>query len=130
MWTCENCGHEGIDDAVAVCPACGQARFRELKLTGAAGTVVVRLDLAFGARNLAELVGEDARYAAERQFRVFRIDGEWFAGAATPPPPNPAAVNGTPIGAEPARLADGDTICITSKTDPSVRKAEIRVSLA
>ncbi len=129
MWTCESCGVSGLDDAVSRCPGCGQPRFRELTLTGPAGSVVVRLDLAFGSRNLAELVGEDSRYAEAEQFRVFRRDGEWFLAAAVPPPRNPVAVNGAAVGGEPVRLANGDVVAITSAKDPSVRKGEITVGL-
>lgn len=128
MWTCDSCGLSGIDDAERRCPGCGHPRFAELVLTGAAGSLTLRTDLVFGSRNLAEIVGEDARYAEREQFRLTRKDGEWFAAAVYPSLRNPCILNDAILPVSPVRLADGDRIAITSKTNPSVRKGEISVS--
>lgn len=129
MWTCDSCGLSGIDDAERRCPGCGHPRFAELVLTGTAGTLTLRTDLVFGSRNLAELVGEDARYAEREQFRLTRKDGEWFTAAVYPSLRNPCILNGSIISTIPIRLSDGDQIAIGSKRDPSIRKAEILVRL-
>lgn len=127
MWTCDSCGLSGIDDAERRCPGCGHPRFAELILTGSAGSLTLRTDLVFGSRNLIELVGEDARYAEREQFRLTRKDGDWFAAAIYPSLRNPCVLNDAILSTDPVRLAEGDRIAITSKSNPSVRKGEITV---
>ena len=128
MWTCDNCGISGIDDAARRCPGCGHPRFMELVLTGSVGSLTLRTDLVFGCRNLTELIGEDARYAECEQFRLTYKDGEWFAASIGSSIRNPCLLNEAILATSPVRLADGDRIAITSRSNHSVRKGEIRVS--
>ena len=128
MWTCDSCGLSGIADTEHRCPGCGHPRFAELVLTGDAGSLTLRTDLVFGSRNLTELVGEDARYAEREQFRLSRKAGEWFAAAAYQFLRNPCVLNNAILSTDPVRLANGDRIAITSKTNTAIRKGEITIS--
>lgn len=130
MWRCPDCGKEGIADEANVCPACGFSKRVFPTLSGSAGEWLLRTSLIFGSRNLGTLVGEaDAVYAASRQFELSPADGEGWVIRAFPGTRNLTTLNDVVLTDEWVPLQDGDTIHITSKKDPSVKVAEIRVIL-
>ena len=127
MWECPSCGLSAAD-GVVVCPGCGFLKKSYPKLSGAAGEFTLRTSLVFGSRNLAQLVGDDAVYAAERQFEI-RPDGERWVVCACGPTKNATSLNDGEVMESSLELKDGDVICVSSRKDPSVKKAEIRISL-
>ena len=127
MWECPSCGL-AAEDGVAVCPGCGFSKKSYPKLSGAAGEFTLRTSLIFGSRNLAQLVGADAVYAAERQFEILPEGEHWTvrAGGTTK---NATSLNDGEVMESGLQLKDGDVICISSRKDSSVKKAEIRISM-
>ena len=127
MWECPSCGLTAAD-GVAVCPGCGFSKKSYPKLSGAAGEFTLRTSLIFGSRNLAQLVGADAVYAAERQFEILP-EGEHWTVRACGPTKNATSLNDGEVMESGLQLKDGDVICISSRKDSSVKKAEIRISM-
>ncbi len=128
MWTCPNCGLAEIEAGAGACPGCGFVRQGFVRLAGETGAFVLRTSLRFGARNLAQLVGEEAVYAASVQFEIRREETAWrlYAAADTP---NATLLNGQALPAEGATLREGDSICLASRREGGRTAATISVTL-
>lgn len=128
MWTCPSCGLEGIDGSLSQCPACAFSNKIYPKLMGNAGEMVLRTRLVLGSRNLRSVAGDESIFAAERQFEVCPNGEEWRI-RAFPRTRNTTLLNDKEMPTTWVSLQEGDTLCIASRRDVSVRKAVLTVTL-
>lgn len=128
MWTCPSCGLDGLEDGVSRCPGCGFSKRSFPNLTGASGSFVLKTSLVFGRKNLASLVGDDAVFAADKQFELVP-EGEAWMIRAFPGTKNATAINGVEVPDLGQPIKDGDVICIASRRDSTITKAEVKVSI-
>lgn len=127
MWTCPSCGIAGNDDSHCTCPGCGFSKRSYPTLSGSAGGFTLKTSLVFGRKNLAQLVGDDSVYAADRQFEICP-EGEHWTVKACAATRNATTLNDVEVTESGVPFKHGDIICISSRKDSSVRKAEIRIS--
>ena len=115
-WKCGQCGFDNEGpERESVCGGCSATRPSHLVLVAeASGTSTeVRIRTEVGKYLLRTLVGEESRFASDPQFCFLHDEatGAWSiqhdARAA-----NPTCLDGAPLTAEPAPLADGAIISI------------------
>lgn len=128
MWTCPSCGLDGLEDGVSRCPGCGFSKRSFPNLSGTSGSFTLKTSLVFGRKNLASLAGDDAVFAADKQFELLP-EGEAWMIRAFPGTKNATALNGVEVSDSGQPIKDGDVICIASRRDSSIKKAEIKISM-
>jgi hypothetical protein len=111
MWSCKHCGMEN-DPSGATCAGCASVRQAWLRLTfGATGReATIRVSTVYGQSLLRTLGGDDARFAAERQFSLDKTAAGWVV-THDPEAKNPTCLNGAPLDA-PTPLQDGASLSI------------------
>lgn len=125
-WKCLECGYEPNCDSERRCCSCGHVTCpATLVLTsqemGKALRMRINADVGRGA--LRAIVGDDARFATDVQFRIRKRSGEgrWVIEHNSEAK-NPTCYNGKPLDAGGQELAEGGTISIGAD------KAVLRVS--
>ena len=127
MWTCPSCGLDGLEEGHGTCPGCGFSRKSYPRLSGAAGEFTLKTSLVFGRKNLASLVGEDAVYAADRQFEL-KPEGEQWLVRSPANTINVTKLNDDEVTEKGLVVKEGDVIVISSRKNAAVRKAEVRIA--
>jgi len=117
-WKCPQCGMQNDDAEDACVGMCGHMRLSRLVLTAVASGHEMRfnVDTEVGRTGLQKAAGEEAKFASQPQFKVFRASGKpgWLishCATAT----NPTFLNGKAVGAEAQLLRDSDTVSIGPK---------------
>ncbi|HOI54326.1 MAG TPA: FHA domain-containing protein [Phycisphaerae bacterium] len=114
-WKCAKCGFSANVDGAAMCSGCGDVRLGRLVLVSeeTGQQIVMSVDTTVGRGLLRTFAGDDARYAAEPQFRVTRdvAVGKWTASPAAGTK-NATCVDGVPLGDAPVPLGEGSVISI------------------
>ncbi len=123
-WRCPESGTEN-DDHAAKCLGCGYVRYGRLVLLSPSNGKEIRtnIDLLIGKTLLKAVVGDEARFASEPQFKLARSEEQasWLVL------PNPKAVNATFVNGVKAadlgvKIAGGSEITIgTDKARLKVR---------
>ena len=96
---------------------CGHMRLSRLVLTAASGEELrFNVDTDVGRAGLQKLGGEEAKFASQPQFKVFRdvVQPRWLIGHV-PSATNPTCLNAKPLGSEPEPLRNADVISIGPK---------------
>ena len=128
-WVCSKDGKTNADD-VSVCPVCGTARPCRVVLAGAVGKIELLLGASVGAALLAEVVGEDAKYCKNPQYRIdCGDDNVWRVFPAVEATANATVVNGVEVAEGGIPLKSGDVIAVASRNDLSKTAAAVAVEL-
>lgn len=114
-WKCPLCGTQN-DETEDVCVGmCGHIRLSRLVLTALPSGHEMRfnVDTEVGRTGLQKVAGEEAKFASQPQFKLFRAPGNpgWLishCAAAT----NPTFLNGKVLGAKAQILRDSDIITV------------------
>jgi hypothetical protein len=111
MWCCKTCGTEN-DPSGVTCAGCGSVRTVWLRLAfgGTGREATIRVSTVYGQSLLRSLAGDDARFAAERQFSLDKTGAGWLV-THDPAAKNPTWLNGAPLDA-PTPLQDGAVLSI------------------
>jgi hypothetical protein len=114
-WKCPQCGFAANAERVRTCEGCGHVHFGNIVLVSVdtAKQIRMSIDTAVGQGILKTFVGDDAKYASDPQFRLYR-DAALACWAITkiPTAKNATFLNGSPLSDSPAPLAEGAVISI------------------
>lgn len=128
-WKCPKDGKLNTDD-LFVCPVCGTARPSRVVLMGFIGKVELKLETSVGASLLAEVVGEEARYCHNPQYRLaYGDDNVWRVFPAEETTSNITVVNGTEVPGGGIPLKTGDVIAVASRKDAAKTAAAVNVEI-
>jgi hypothetical protein len=116
-WKCPNCGFDANEDGVAECAGgCGYAKYPAMLVFYSESTsklLQIGIDTNVGRRLLKSIVGEDAKYASDVQFRIFKsADLTAWAIQHDPSAKNATCLNRAPLGTAPQKIEDGSIISI------------------
>lgn len=117
-WKCPQCGMQNDESEDACVGMCGHMRLSRLVLTAVVSGYEMRfnVDSEVGRTGLQKAAGEEARFASQPQFKVFRAPGNpvWLishCASAT----NPTFLNGKALGTDAQPLGDSDTVSVGPK---------------
>ena len=114
-WKCPQCGFAANPERVRTCEGCGHVHFGNIVLVSAETGKQIRMsiDTTVGQGILKTFAGDDAKYASDPQFRLYKDAtlASW-AIAKIPTAHNPTFLNGSPLTDAPAKLEDGAVISI------------------
>ena len=104
--------------------------FKTIGGTGAVGKIELLLGASVGAALLAEVVGEDAKYCKNPQYRIdCGDDNVWRVFPAVEATANATVVNGVEVAEGGIPLKSGDVIAVASRNDLSKTAAAVAVEL-
>lgn len=115
-WKCPNCGYENADARRECQGLCGFVCIPSAVALRAAATdrrLTFSIDTAVGKYLLRSIAEEDAIYASEPQFRIYKDAalGAWALQHARDAK-NPTYCDGVALNDEPAALHEGSTVSI------------------
>lgn len=128
-WVCSKDGKLNTSD-LFVCPVCGTARPSRVVLTGCIGNAELRLETVIGSALLADVVGDEARFCHNPQYRICcGEDNVWRVFPAEEITSNITVVNGVEVMKEGISLNTGDVIAVASRKDSTKTAAAVKVEI-
>ena len=127
-WVCTKDGKSNAD-SLDTCPVCGAARPCRVALAGCAGVIEARLATDIGGALLAEVVGDEARFCANPQYRLAIDEDNRWRVVAFGETRNATVVNRVVVPDSGVVLKAGDEIAVASRTDPAKVAAVVKVDL-
>ena len=114
-WKCPQCGFGNTAACSRTCEGCGHVNFGHVLLLSVdtAKQIRMSIDTAVGQGLLKSFAGDDAKYASDPQFRLYKDTtlAAW-AIAKIPTAKNPTFLNGSPLSDAPTPLTEGAVISI------------------
>jgi hypothetical protein len=118
MWICPQDG-TSVGEGASTCELCGYTRVPvgvSLRSEATGKMLTVRITSTIGQRALRLLDDPDGKYASAEQFRLLSpSDSRGWLIEDIPYATNPIFLNGAPIPADGAQLANGDTVSLKGK---------------
>jgi hypothetical protein len=118
-WKCPNCGHDPIEDSIAICSVCGYRKFPGgviLRSEATGKQIEIRLTGTFGSRSLTRLEDPGIKFVSSEQFRIEkRVEEGGWAVIPILYAKNPTYLNGEALQEAGQLISDGMRLSIKDK---------------